>query len=373
MKLRSLAPLLAALIVGIAAGSAVTGVAMAQYSLADNCVVKSNLHFVFEGVDQTPYAGTLPDGHPAGFICDGRTYVPLRWLSEMLGKQVTWDGATSTINVSGAEWNENGVTMTIADVLPGPQRSSVNVQVRNTSSRNQLIRLDVNFYDGSGKLLGIAKGPDSTATLASGETQMITAVSETSLAGYAYLSVTSDVTPAGLYSHDTRSGISEVDRFLDAVMEKNGDALNRLITMEKQPCTTEPGGSDPRPVCPPGTPAGTVIDVFPTGHCQLSYAYGLESAQRVVGNLLLSRPLWVYAIYRIGPTNPAGYAVVLASSPDDRQAAVVYLGGGGGIVEARTICNDPSTDVPKQADFVLPPKNRSHSPRVGSPGRDHRQ
>jgi hypothetical protein len=344
------------LIVGMAIGLTITGVAAAGYSLVDNCVVKSDLHFIFEGVDKTPYAGTLPDGHPTGFICDGRTYVPLRWLSETLGKQVSWDGSTSTIRVSGAEWNQNGVVMTPTEVLPGSQGTSVTVKVRNTGDRNQLVTFDVNFYDGAGTLLGTAKGPDSPVALVPNQEQTITATSGTNLTGYAYLSVASDVTPEALYPRATRTGIPELDRFLDAVMNKDTETLNGLVTMEKQSCTTTPSGSDPRPVCPPGTADGTVIDVFPTGHCQLSYAYGLENAQQVVGRATLSRPLWVYAIYRPG-SGDSGYALVLASSPDDRQASRIFLNGQGGIVEADTTCNDAATDTPKQADFVLAPKS----------------
>jgi hypothetical protein len=358
VKLRALMPLMGALMVGVMIGTVITGVARAQYNLSEDCVVRPDLHYVLDGVDQTPYGGAIPDGHPAGFICTGRTYVPLRWLSELLGKEVTWDGDTATIRLSGAEWNENGVTMRVTEVVSGAEGTSVAVRMRNSGDRNQTASLDVPFYDGSGAILGTANGPQSI-TLAPGEETTRIAASQSNLSGYAYLRVNPHVTPADLYSKETRTGIPEVDQVLDAVMQKDAQALDRLVITEQVPCTTQPSGSDPRPVCPPGTPSGTVLDVFPTGHCQLSYAYGIESARQVVGQKTLARPLWAYAVYRRGAGDSSGYAVVLASSSDDRSAALVYLNGQGQIVEADTVCNDPSTDVPSLADFVLPPKDHN--------------
>lgn len=48
------------------------------------------MKFVFDGVSKA-----LPEGQ-AGFIYQGRTYVPLRFVSESVGKEVSWDSATQT-------------------------------------------------------------------------------------------------------------------------------------------------------------------------------------------------------------------------------------------------------------------------------------
>jgi hypothetical protein len=51
----------------------------------------------------------IPDEEP--FICNGRTYVPLRFISEALDKEVKWDDKTSRIDIndksqSSGEWKK---------------------------------------------------------------------------------------------------------------------------------------------------------------------------------------------------------------------------------------------------------------------------
>lgn len=53
-------------------------------------VVFEKLHYMFDGVEKQP-AGAQ------GFIYEGTTYVPLRFMSEQLGKEVQWDSGTKTI------------------------------------------------------------------------------------------------------------------------------------------------------------------------------------------------------------------------------------------------------------------------------------
>ncbi|AKL97255.1 copper amine oxidase [Clostridium aceticum] len=53
------------------------------------------LKYYVEGVEKTPPADQ------AGFIYNGRTYVPLKFVSETLGKEVKWDGDTSSIYIGG--------------------------------------------------------------------------------------------------------------------------------------------------------------------------------------------------------------------------------------------------------------------------------
>lgn len=56
-------------------------------------VVYRPMTFVVDGVPKTPPANAQP------FIYEGTTYVPLRFLSEALGKAVEWDGETGTIYI----------------------------------------------------------------------------------------------------------------------------------------------------------------------------------------------------------------------------------------------------------------------------------
>ncbi len=52
------------------------------------------LNYVFNGVEK------VPDSTGQGFIYKGTTYVPLRFISESLNKEVSWNGETGTIRVS---------------------------------------------------------------------------------------------------------------------------------------------------------------------------------------------------------------------------------------------------------------------------------
>ncbi|NQX59120.1 peptidylprolyl isomerase [Paenibacillus qinlingensis] len=89
------------LIVGLTIGSVLSGtVAFAAGTQIE--VAFRNLTYMFDGVEKTPTAGK-------GFIYEGDTYVPLRFMSDSLGKKVTWDDATSTIWVGN---NPNQVVAT---------------------------------------------------------------------------------------------------------------------------------------------------------------------------------------------------------------------------------------------------------------------
>jgi foldase protein PrsA len=103
------------LIVGLTIGSVLSGtVAFAAGTQIE--VAFRNLTYMFDGVEKTPTAGK-------GFIYEGDTYVPLRFMSDSLGKKVTWDDATSTIWVGNnpnqivATYTSGTVTKAAFDVV----------------------------------------------------------------------------------------------------------------------------------------------------------------------------------------------------------------------------------------------------------------
>lgn len=51
------------------------------------------LKFFFSGVEKTP------GNNQSGFIYEGTTYVPLRFIAESLGQPVEWDGSTNSIYI----------------------------------------------------------------------------------------------------------------------------------------------------------------------------------------------------------------------------------------------------------------------------------
>ena len=77
------------LIVGLTIGSVLSGTA--AFAAGNQIEVAfRQLTYMFDGVEKAPTEGK-------GFIYEGTTYVPLRFMSESLGKKVAWDEATSTI------------------------------------------------------------------------------------------------------------------------------------------------------------------------------------------------------------------------------------------------------------------------------------
>jgi len=100
---------------GVAAGIVLAGTAVAAgYDIAGNCT-QAPLQFVFGGQPVTPQ---VAGGNPAGFICNGTSYVPLRFMAQSLGQQVAWEGSTDTVSVAplptlSATAAVSGTTLTV--------------------------------------------------------------------------------------------------------------------------------------------------------------------------------------------------------------------------------------------------------------------
>lgn len=82
---------------GILVATMLAGTAVAaSYDIAANCAV-APLHFLVSGTPMTP---EVANGNPAGFICNGTSYVPLRFMAQSLNQQVAWEGSTDTVSVA---------------------------------------------------------------------------------------------------------------------------------------------------------------------------------------------------------------------------------------------------------------------------------
>lgn len=58
----------------------------------------------------------------APFIHEGRTMVPVRFVGEALGMQVTWDGESRTVNVIDSSWPRRGGTVSFASWSPPEEK-----------------------------------------------------------------------------------------------------------------------------------------------------------------------------------------------------------------------------------------------------------
>jgi foldase protein PrsA len=79
------------LVLGLSLGVMLTG-SIAYASGTQIEVYFKNIKYMFDGYEKNP---TSEQGE--SFIYNGTTYVPLRYVSEALGKEVQWDGDTETI------------------------------------------------------------------------------------------------------------------------------------------------------------------------------------------------------------------------------------------------------------------------------------
>lgn len=94
---RPIAWILAGLVAGLALSGA-GAAAAAGYDVATHCTV-AGLHYVFGGSARAPQ---VAGGKPAGFICAGTAYAPIRFVATSLGQAVGWDGSSDTITLTAA-------------------------------------------------------------------------------------------------------------------------------------------------------------------------------------------------------------------------------------------------------------------------------
>lgn len=70
----------------------------------------------FDSADVKVYVNGMRVGQPA-YIQDGKTYIPLRAVSEMMGAEVGWDSDTRSAYVSFSE--DDAIAQLVANVSPG--------------------------------------------------------------------------------------------------------------------------------------------------------------------------------------------------------------------------------------------------------------
>lgn len=83
------------LLLGLVIGVMVSGTVVYASGSTSIDVFFRDLKYMFDGVEKKPV--------DRGFIYEGTTYVPLRFVSEALGKEVEWDGPNETIWIGKIE------------------------------------------------------------------------------------------------------------------------------------------------------------------------------------------------------------------------------------------------------------------------------
>ena len=97
------AAVVSALLMGVLAGVG----ASAAFDFS-GCSVP-NFHYLFNGSERAPEATDIAPGDPVVIVCNGTSYVPIRYVARALGASVGWDAATQTASITtGAGTTSSG-------------------------------------------------------------------------------------------------------------------------------------------------------------------------------------------------------------------------------------------------------------------------
>ena len=72
----------------------------ANASAATSAQLRPDMTIIIDGAEQTFYNAQGQEVHP--ILCDGTTYLPVRAIGEVMGKNVDWNQSTKTVTISGA-------------------------------------------------------------------------------------------------------------------------------------------------------------------------------------------------------------------------------------------------------------------------------
>lgn len=163
--------------------------------------------------------------------------------------------------------------------------------------------------------------------------------------------------PFEFYPADTRTGIKEVDRIIEAVAKKESETLASLMKFTDVQCTTQTTGMPGEPPCPDGTPDRTPVSVFGSGSCNVVFVTSPTHWRNHYEKWVESQ--WqLVAAYNADAKRSmfrSAYAVAFADSTG--KLWTIYVDSNGSIVQENLGCGewDLLIDVEKTS-FVLAPK-----------------
>ncbi len=150
-----------------------------------------------------------------------------------------------------------------------------------------------------------------------------------------------------------RTGIQEIDQVLDAVESDEAEQIEALVSVGQRPCERPGDVSPPAGLaiieCREGEPAGTLVDAFWNGACEVSLWYragqndAASTASRIVG-----WDLELYGVFEARPLEsvPADYTAVFAHTDDaDAVRGIALLMLDGTIIGTDQDCGLPPAEM----------------------------
>lgn len=120
-----------------ACNTSALGAALGQAQLSPQ------FHILVDGAEQTFYSASGKEVHP--LVYEGATYLPLRAIGELMGKNVNWDQTTQTVSLSGVRSAPSAIGTPEANAKS--QRVSIQVCPEFTVMVDGVTR---NFTDANG-------------------------------------------------------------------------------------------------------------------------------------------------------------------------------------------------------------------------------
>jgi len=164
---------------------------------------------------------------------------------------------------------------------------------------------------------------------------------------------------AVIHNTETRTGIEDIDRLIDVVLEGDADRLQDVLIFTTVGCTHEDGLGGP-PKCREGESEGTEVEVFPflgpEGHfLRRDEAHewpGIEIAG-------------LYAVYRVSEDAhseecyPAGQFGIIFVGAQEGYSVVMQVDNGGVVRIDYVLGDSPDSKLEREAEeIILPPPSQ---------------
>ncbi len=196
--------------------------------------------------------------------------------------------------------------------------------------------------------------PISTVISSATSSPTITPIVEST----ATLTPVSSLTPFSVMIHDldVRTGIEEVDRIINIVLDGDVNQLRDVLAFTAVECTHEDGLGGP-PKCRDEVSEGTEVEVLPflgpEGHFLRKDEVHEWSGIEVLG---------LYAVYRVSDEvysteyYPAGQIGVIFIGPREKQSVVLQIDDGRVVRIDYVLGDSPKSKLEREAqDIILPP------------------